>query len=80
MRSGTENVANVAGFAEAVEIVSRIKDRESKRVGELRDYLWAKLKKANPKIQLNGSAKQRLPNNLNIYFPKQKARFLKTIR
>ena len=70
LRSGTENVANVAGFAEAVEIVSRIKDRESKRVGELCDYLWAKLKKANPKIQLNGSAKQRLPNNLNIYFPR----------
>lgn len=73
LRSGTENVASIAGFAKAVELVSNSRELENKRISKLRDYLWAKIRKIDPKIKLNGSAKQRLPNNLNIYFPKQKS-------
>lgn len=72
LRSGTENIPGVVGFAKAVEITRQAREQESKRVGELRDYFWRELKKISPKAELNGPALDgnRLPNNLNIYFPK----------
>lgn len=69
LRSGTENVPHIVGFEKAVEMVEKSRVKESKRVSLLRDYFWKKVKKAIPEIQLNGSEKNRLPNNLNIYFP-----------
>jgi cysteine desulfurase len=69
LRSGTENVPCIVGFGKAVEINEKLKNKETKRVQNLRDYFWRELQKIFPKIQLNGSASQRLPNNLNIYFP-----------
>lgn len=69
LRSGTENTSSIVGFGEAAKIGSRMRQKEAKRVGALRNYFWQNLKKRLPKIQLNGSLLNRLPNNLNIYFP-----------
>jgi len=69
LRSGTENTPSIVGFAKAVEINEKLKNSEAKRVRTLREYLLKGLKKINPKIMLNGSMKERIPNNLNIYFP-----------
>jgi cysteine desulfurase len=78
LRSGTENVALVAGLSLALEKVSKIKERESARLTLLRDYAIQKilacpeeleglnLKVPPFKIILNGDAKERLPNNINI--------------
>ncbi len=68
-RSSTENIPAIVGFAKAAEITLEAKPREGKRVGDLRDMLWAKIKKIYSKAQLNGSLGNRLPNNLNIYVP-----------
>lgn len=68
MRSGTENVPAIVGFASAVEIAAQNRNKEAKRVQALRDYFFGRLRKTYPKIELNGDAKNRLPNNLNIYF------------
>jgi len=69
LRSGTENVAAIAGFAEAVKIAKSKRDQETMRLAKLRDYFFNRLKKINSKLKINGSRQFRLPNNLNIYFP-----------
>ena len=69
LRSGTENVPYIIGFAKAIELVEKSREKEVKRIGDLREYFWQELKKIISDIEINGSIKYRLPNNLNIYFP-----------
>ncbi|MFA6393033.1 MAG: cysteine desulfurase family protein [Candidatus Paceibacterota bacterium] len=69
LRSGTENVAPIAGLALALEITNKIKIKEVERLTKLRDYAIEKLlniKVGDYKIILNGSKEVRLPNNINI--------------
>lgn len=69
LRSGTENVPYIIGLAKAMELVEKNRNKELKRVGELRDYFWKEMKDIISDIEMNGSLKNRLPNNINIYFP-----------
>lgn len=76
LRSGTENVAGIAGFAKAVELAAKNREKENKRIGELSGYFWKEIKKIYPKAKINGpkiGAKNRLPNILNIYYPDNSA-------
>ena len=70
LRSGTENVALIAGISLALEKTYEIKEKESARLIILRDYGINKLlelSKNSPfKIILNGDKSNRLPNNINI--------------
>jgi len=70
LRSGTENVALIAGVTLALEKTYEIKERESARLIILRDYGINKLLKLSNnspfKIVLNGDKLNRLPNNINI--------------
>ncbi|OQA36856.1 MAG: Cysteine desulfurase [Parcubacteria group bacterium ADurb.Bin326] len=70
-RSGTYNVAEIVGFGKAVEIVSDKKERSEdiKRIKELRDYLVKQVLVKVPRSSLNGSLKDRLPNNASFIFP-----------
>lgn len=54
LRSGTENVAGIVGFAKAVELSENFRDRELKRILELKNYFWNGLKKIYPKAEING--------------------------
>jgi len=78
IRSGTENVPYIVGFAKAVEIADKVRGPESARVEKLRNYFWRSLQKAfgSKSIALNGSLQNRLPNNLNVYFPGRSAQEL----
>jgi cysteine desulfurase len=67
LRSGTENVPLIMGFAKALELVTEEKDSETKRIKELRDKLIEGLLKV-PDSRLNGHPTRRLPNNANISF------------
>jgi cysteine desulfurase len=69
LRSGTENVAYIVGFAKAVELAVLAREKEVGRIAGLRDALLAGLRTFYPKLQVNGSMKERLPNNINIYMP-----------
>ena len=66
LRSGTENIAGIVGFAKALEICQNAREKEAKRLTKLRDYFIKELFKRIPDIMLNGHPVQRLPNNVNV--------------
>src|SRR3989338_1125247 len=68
LRSGTENVPSIIGLAKALEIAQKEKNKESKRLIELRDYLIKNIIREIPRSALNGPPEKRLPNNANISF------------
>lgn len=65
-RSGTENVAGIVGFAQAVEIAKKEMNREYKKQIELRDKLIKGIFEKIKNVTLNGHPRLRLPNNVNI--------------
>ena len=67
MRSGTENVTGIVGFAKACEIAKREMSAEAERLTQLRDMLIEGLLKVSGTM-LNGHPKARLPNNVNVSF------------
>src|SRR3989338_119156 len=66
LRSGTENIPVIVGFAKAIEIAEAEREAESVRLTELRDYLISRLTTEIPKTVLNGHPVERLPNNVNV--------------
>ncbi|MFA6430188.1 MAG: cysteine desulfurase family protein [Candidatus Paceibacterota bacterium] len=66
LRSGTENVAAIVGFAEALVISEKKRAKENQRLKKLRDYFLSKILSEINGVSLNGDLKNRLPNNLNI--------------
>ncbi|MBI3251844.1 MAG: cysteine desulfurase [Candidatus Omnitrophica bacterium] len=68
MRSGTLNVPGIVGFGKACEICRGRMKKESARLLKLRNRLLVGLLKI-PGMNVNGSLKHRLPNNLNVSFP-----------
>jgi cysteine desulfurase len=69
LRSGTENVAGVVGFAKAMELADAHRKYESERLRALRDSLQQKLLAAFSTAVVSGSQKRRLPGHLHISFP-----------
>jgi cysteine desulfurase len=66
LRSGTENVPGIIGFAKALELVQKNCTSENKRLSKLRDKLTKGLTTKIPKCFLNGHPTKRLPNNVNV--------------
>jgi len=64
LRSSTENVPGIVGFAKAVKIA---KHRDVKKMNKLRDYFINELLKI-PNVKLNGPMEKRLCNNINVSF------------
>lgn len=69
IRSGTENVAGVIGFAKAIELAHAHRKYESDRLGILRDELQKQLQSAFPNAVVSGHQKQRLAGHLHMSFP-----------
>ncbi len=75
LRSTTENVPAIVGFAEALYFARSARAKESVRLSALRDYLYTSVLQntsiRNREIIVNGSMEmgERLPNNLNISLP-----------
>lgn len=70
-RSGTESMANIIGLAEALDLVQERRHEEVKRLQALQSQFIKDLQKAIPSVIINGSLKQRLPNNVHITIPGQ---------
>ncbi|MCK9351878.1 MAG: cysteine desulfurase family protein [Candidatus Paceibacterota bacterium] len=69
IRNGTENIAGIRGFAEAMNIAEKMKAKESARLMKLRDLFIKEVLHKIPGTVLNGDAEDRLPNNANFSFP-----------
>ena len=70
LRPGTENVAAIVGLGMACEIAVSDMATVAARVAALRDDLWQRLESAVPGVMLNGHRTLRLPNTLNVRFPR----------
>jgi cysteine desulfurase len=68
LRSGTENVPGIAGFGKACELAANRMNRYQEHVVGLRDYLIGRVAKEIPHSRLNGSLKDRIPNNAHFTF------------
>jgi len=68
LRSGTENVPLIVGFAKAVRLVAKNREEEGERIAKLRNYFWLELKKFCPQAEINGG-KNTVPSIINVYFP-----------
>lgn len=76
LRSGTENVARISGFARALGKAVVMREEESARLKKLQDYFFeTALKNFGNKVAINGSRIMRLPNNINICFKHVDAEF-----
>ena len=71
VRSGTENVAGVIGFARAMELASAARKQEAGRLQRLRNRMQAQLQRAIPAMVVSGPTrdKLRLPGLLHVSFP-----------
>jgi cysteine desulfurase len=75
LRSGTENVPGIIGFAKAMEIANGMRESESERLAKLRDHFFTQIEKTLPNVIINGDKEKRLPNNVNICIPGIDAEF-----
>ena len=69
LRSGTENVAGVVGFARALELANEHRKYESERLAKLRDRLERVFTNTFPNSIVSGHPKHRLSGHLHISFP-----------
>ena len=68
MRSGSENLTGIVGFAKAAEIMKSVINDEASRLKKLRDKLIPSVLEAIPRSYLNGHPEKRLPNNAHFRF------------
>lgn len=67
LRSGTENVPLIVGFAKAVAIADALRAQETERLHKLHDYFIAQLSTFD-RVRINGSLTHRLPHTINVTF------------
>lgn len=68
LRSGTENIAGIVGFAEAAEIAGNEMNQDIERLTKLRDDLIKGLIDPIPAAYLNGHPTRRLPDNASVRY------------
>lgn len=68
IRSGTENIPGIMGLVKALEIATEDKEAEVKRLLVLRDKFISSVQANIERVNLNGHAVNRLPNNINLTF------------
>ena len=69
LRSGTENVPGVIGFALAMELAAKHRKSETDRLMKLRNGMQQKLVAALPGAVVSGHERHRLAGHLHISFP-----------
>lgn len=70
LRPGTENVPAIAGLGAAARLARERLPGAGQRLQATRDALQRRLQASIEGLQLNGDPQQRLPNTLNLSFPR----------
>ncbi|WP_019154627.1 cysteine desulfurase family protein [Robertmurraya massiliosenegalensis] len=68
-RAGTENVASIAGFQEAVKVAQSERDQKVKKYQQFKQIMIEDLKTHEIDFSVNGSLENSLPHVLNLSFP-----------
>ncbi|MFM8701800.1 MAG: cysteine desulfurase family protein [Hyphomicrobiales bacterium] len=68
-RSGTENVAGIAGFGAAASVVLRDLDADARRLGVLRNACETAIRELAPDAVIFGAGSVRLPNTVAFSVP-----------
>jgi cysteine desulfurase len=68
LRSGTENISGIVGFAKAVEISFKSKDNSINKMIKLRDYFIDNVLKIQGSVLNGATGRGRLCNNINVSF------------
>jgi cysteine desulfurase len=76
LRPGTENVPAIVGMGAAAQLAARHVARDNAHLQYLRDEFHRLLQQEIPDLTLNGHASMRLPNTLNVSFPRVSGRDL----
>lgn len=76
LRSGTENLPAIVGFAEALRIIANTRDAESARTLHIKEVFLKSVEGALPNIVVNGDPAHTLPHMLNISIPGVSAEYL----
>ena len=71
LRSGTENIAACVGFAKALQLSQEKRHVEVERLGKLQAGAFKLIEEKLPIAVINGSSKNRLPNNIHLTLPGQ---------
>lgn len=69
LRSGTENVAGAVGLAVALSLAQQLRPTEVARLQALQTTFIKQLEAILPRVQINGSRRHRLPNNIHLTLP-----------
>ncbi len=72
LRSGTENIPAIMGLAKAFELITKLRNKETKNVAKLKTLFIEGLKRIRADIKINGSevdSKYQSPHILNISIP-----------
>ncbi|MFA5052681.1 MAG: cysteine desulfurase family protein [Parcubacteria group bacterium] len=70
MRSGTENVPAISGFAVAIKEADSLRNKEIKRVSALKKILIREIERLVPKAEVNGpELEESSPHILNVWLP-----------
>jgi cysteine desulfurase len=70
LRSGTLNVAGIAGLGVAAELAAKTVDEESERLRAMRDRLLDGVRSVVPDALVNGELERRVSGNLNVSIPR----------
>jgi cysteine desulfurase len=68
-RAGTENVAAIVGFQEALKIASEERSAKRERYQKFKEILIKRLREHNIEFSINGMLENSLPHVLNLSFP-----------
>lgn len=69
LRAGTPDVAGAAAFSAALRATLAERERESRRLEDLRDRLIAGIRALVPSAVILGDELERLPGNVHVLFP-----------
>jgi cysteine desulfurase len=68
-RAGTANVPGIMGLAYAIELNEKMRERETVRIAQLKEYFVNELIRIEPGIRINGDLDHFSPHILNVSIP-----------